>query len=808
MYQRRCGPSLLLLLSLMLGIGWFCSASTSETDRVNPVDLEWKDVSCAVGKKQIIQDVSGKASAGKLLAVMGPSGSGKTTLLNALANQIPYSKKTRLYGTVTVAGAKRKAGQDQAYVKQDDVFYSQLTVRETLVMAARLRLPRDVPLDEKVAKVDELINKLGLSKVADTIVGDAKTRGISGGEKKRLSIACQLFGTPSLIFCDEPTTGLDSFQAERVMSTLQQLAKEGHTVICSIHQPRSSIFRMFDDLMVLSEGRVMYHGPASRVAGHFESNGYPMPADTNPAEFAIDIVSIDYTSKEAEEESRERIARLVDGQASSVPVQTRDSALTAGLSSGGASRGRGGGDGVGTRTSVGGGWKEDISLVRSWRNRWLGGNEALTRVHAGKESAQGMGGALVVKPRIRRRAGLVEQFRLLLSRSWRQVNRAKFANMTRVVANLGSAVIFGSIFWKLGMGQTHINDRIGLVQTAVIQCAMSTVAKTLVTFPTESTVVKAERSLKMYSILPYFLSKMIAELPLSALFPNIFGVILYQMTGLHPKRERMLKFLGVLTIEAFAASAMGMLIGCLAKDGDAAMAIGPPLMTVFILFSGFYIAQDNVPRVLRWVKDASMIKHAFEGLCVNELKGLEFECDTMSRGPCIRTGEQMLARVAFDKSTVKGATLGLGKILGSCWVLTYITLALSNPRFQPMIDPTFEAPSADTAAAAAAKTVAGGSRGNHPGTVDDTTALSTCGDIRFGNRGCESPQASRTDRDSGVGFWRHSRHGLGWPSYRVKSTDAGGVEGEVSPNSVAKRRGRDAICVPLVRGGTGRSNWL
>ena len=160
------------------------------------------------------------------------------------------------------------------------------------------------------------------------------------------------------------------------------------------------------------------------------------------------------------------------------------------------------------------------------------------------------------------------------------------------------------------------------------------------------------------------------------------------------------------------------------------------------------------------------------------------------------------------RSTVKGATVGLGKILGSCWVLTYITLVLSNPRFQPMIDPTFEAPSADTAAAAAAKTIAGGSRGNHPGTVDDTTALSTCGDTRFGNRGCESPQASRTDRDSGVGFWRHSRHGLGWPFYRVKSTDARGVEGEVSPDSVAKRRGRDAIYVPLVRGGTGRSNWL
>ncbi|CAN0473936.1 unnamed protein product, partial [Laminaria digitata] len=101
----------------------------------------------------------------------------------------------------------------QAYVKQEDVFYSQLTVKETLMMAARLRLPSSMSLDGKTAMVDELMNKLGLSKVADTIVGDEKTRGISGGERKRLSIACQLFGTPSLIFCDEPTTGLDSFQA-------------------------------------------------------------------------------------------------------------------------------------------------------------------------------------------------------------------------------------------------------------------------------------------------------------------------------------------------------------------------------------------------------------------------------------------------------------------------------------------------------------------------------------------------------------------------------------------------------------------
>ncbi|CAN0331964.1 unnamed protein product, partial [Hapterophycus canaliculatus] len=185
----------------------------------------------------------------------------------------------------------------KAYVKQEDVFYSQLTVRETLLMAARLRLPQSMSLHEKTAMVDDLINKLGLSKVADTIVGDEKTRGISGGEKKRLSIACQLFGTPSIIFCDEPTTGLDSFQAERVMETLRQLAEDGHTVICSIHQPRSSIYAMFDDVLLLSEGRIMFQGPAGRVADFFRAKGHKMPANTNPGDFAVDVVSVDYTTK-------------------------------------------------------------------------------------------------------------------------------------------------------------------------------------------------------------------------------------------------------------------------------------------------------------------------------------------------------------------------------------------------------------------------------------------------------------------------------------------------------------------------------
>ncbi|CAB1109225.1 ABC [Ectocarpus sp. CCAP 1310/34] len=397
-----------------------------------------RDVSFSVGrgkKKAILDGVSGRANAGKVLAVMGPSGSGKTTLLNALAGQ--------------------------AFVKQEDVFYSQLTVRETLLMAARLRLPSSVPLEEKSAMVDKLISKLGLSKVASTIVGDEKTRGISGGEKKRLSIACQLFGTPSLIFCDEPTTGLDAFQAsaaERVMATLRQLAQDGHTVICSIHQPRSSIYGMFDDVLLLSEGRVMFQGPAKRIGSYFRSKGYPMPSHTNPGDFAVDVVSVDYTSKKTERRTKERIARFDAEHRASAPTSSSSSSSSSSLLS----------YFVSHWEKTGGEATEDEDEEEEGENKQKQKEKEKEEVTEVAETAAAAaaavvkGGATSSKAAAQRRgkatqrkgkaaakrgskaaakkgskavqrrsgdgekrAGAMEQFRLLLARSWRQVNRAK-----------------------------------------------------------------------------------------------------------------------------------------------------------------------------------------------------------------------------------------------------------------------------------------------------------------------------------------------------------------------------------------------
>jgi ABC-type multidrug transport system permease subunit len=461
-----------------------------------------------------------------------------------------------------------------------------------------------------------------------------------------------MFGSPNLLFADEPTTGLDSFQAERVMEALKELAEEGgHTVITSIHQPRSSIYALFDDLMVLSEGRVMYLGPASKARDYFieamASIGLPFGVskdvvrNSNPAELIIDLVSIDMSSPEMERKSHERLALLADYFQKHQKKTRKDS-------------------------------HHSQSVV---------GNELVaTSVAAGAVSRR--------KP-AKTGASMIEQFRLLFIRSWRQVHRSKVANFARACANIGSGVVFGCIYYKLGKGQSSMNDRLGLMQVAAVNTAMSTVIKTLNAFPIERNIVQSERAAGSYSVAPYLVSKLAAEFPLAAIFPNLFGVCVYRMCNLNPAKNCFLNFAALLTLEAFTSSALGMLVGAFTPDEDSALAVGPSLMTVAIIFSGFYISPDNIPKAFRWLKTTSLIKWAFEGLAVNELKGQEFDSDGDGkyRGPVIKTGDQLLERVGFGDSTVRNSVVGLSRILASCYALTYFFLVRDLPKVQEMVDP-------------------------------------------------------------------------------------------------------------------------
>ncbi|KAF7808788.1 ABC transporter G family member 7 [Senna tora] len=563
------------------------------TGKVFPVTIRWSNINCSSSDKSsdsvkfLLKNVSGEAKPGRLLAIMGPSGSGKTTLL-------------------------------------------ELTVRETLSLSTELQLPVMSSVEERDEFVNNLLSKLGLVSCADTIVGDAKVHGISGGEKKRLTLACELITRPSVIFADEPTAGLDAFQAEKVMETLQQLALDGHTVICSIHQPRGSVYSKFDDIVLLTEGSLVYAGPAGdELLAYFSKFGYPCSDHVNPAEFFADLVSIDYSSAESVYSSQKRIDGLVESFSQRIPTIIYATPIT----------------------------REELSKV---------GIKISKRTVAKKKG------------------GWWRQFWLLLKRAWMQAFRDGQTNQLWAKMSFTSAILFGSVFWKMGRSQTSIQDRMGLLQVAAINTAVSALTKILGVFPKERAIVDRELIKGSYALGPYLLSKLLVEIPIGAVFPLLFGAVLYPMAHLHPTLLRFEKFCGIVTVESLAASALGLTVGAMVPTTEAAMAVGPSLMTVFIVFGGYFVNPENTPIIFHWIPHVSLIRWAFQGLCINEFSDLQFD----HQHPFdVQTGEQVLQRISFSGYTIRDTVIAQSKILLFWYGTTYLLLQINKPKYQKLEPP-------------------------------------------------------------------------------------------------------------------------
>ncbi|KAF8930366.1 hypothetical protein BGZ58_008283 [Dissophora ornata] len=239
----------------------------------------------------IIKNISGRLITGRTCAVMGPSGAGKTTFLSILAGKVPKTD-----GSIKVNGKEQTLSLWKkliGFVPQEDVMLSELTVREILMHSARMRQPVHMSHNEKRLKVLEVIQFLGIGHIMDNPIGDVETRGISGGERKRVNIGMELVASPSILFLDEPTSGLDSATSLEVCKLLKQIAQEQFlTVAAVVHSPSPHAFSQFDDLLLLGAGgRVVYSGPRDEAAEYFENIGYSLPSDENPADFFIALAA-------------------------------------------------------------------------------------------------------------------------------------------------------------------------------------------------------------------------------------------------------------------------------------------------------------------------------------------------------------------------------------------------------------------------------------------------------------------------------------------------------------------------------------
>lgn len=257
-----------------------------------PASLFFEDVSYYLNGKQILSGIQGVAHPGELMAVMGASGAGKTTFLDILARK---NKRGQVSGNFYVNGEKVSDTEYKnviGFVDQEDTMLPTLTVHETILTSALLRLPRDMSRGAKEQRVFEVEKQLGIYHIRDSLIGseEGKGRGISGGEKRRVGIACELVTSPSILFLDEPTSGLDAYNAFNVVECLVTLAKTyKRTVIFTIHQPRSNIVALFDRLVLLAQGQTVYSGPFHQCQEYFQQTGYNCPPGFNIADYLVDL---------------------------------------------------------------------------------------------------------------------------------------------------------------------------------------------------------------------------------------------------------------------------------------------------------------------------------------------------------------------------------------------------------------------------------------------------------------------------------------------------------------------------------------
>jgi ABC-type multidrug transport system ATPase subunit len=579
-----------------------------------PIQLEWKDVAFRVkvparpapdatktqrfkakfqkDTKTILYPMSGHVSPGSVLAIMGPSGAGKTSLLNILAQRVKQTE-----GTITVNG--QDVGKSfralSAFVQQDDVMMGNLTVREMLRYAALLRLDSKIPLKVKMQKIDDILDELGLTKCADTVIGvPGMKKGISGGERKRLSIALELLTEPSILFLDEPTTGLDAKTALNVVETITKIARRGRAVIMTIHQPRSDIFKIFDKLLLLAKGKVAYFGDASRAASYFSSlkpidpenpDMFTCPDEYNPADYFIDLITESTGAGDEKAKDDARIHYILDEYEKSFTyVQPH---LDAKLDS-------------------------DLSRFSTYKSSWLA------------------------------------QFFVILSRSFLNIMRDKVLTFSRLFQTIVMALIVGLIFFRLGWEQKNVSDRSGVLFFIMLNSSMGSMFASMSVFlSAEKPVFLRERGSKTYHVSSYYWAKAVAELPSQIFFPLLNGVICYWMVRLNPAFDRFAMFLFILVLQSMCAQSLGTLIGSLAPNSDVANAIAPLLVTILMLFGGLYINVENIPVYLIWIYWTSMFHFTYEAFILNEFSGQTFRCPAEPETCVYPTGESVIESMSM-----------------------------------------------------------------------------------------------------------------------------------------------------------------
>ncbi|RLN26288.1 hypothetical protein BBO99_00006616 [Phytophthora kernoviae] len=550
--------------------------------------------------KKILKNVSGVFKPGTITLVLGQPGSGKSSLMKLLSGRFPKEKNITMEGEMTYNGKplsdlRKRLPQLVSYVTQRDKHYPALTVKETLEFAHACcggGFPeRDAQYlsvgtaEENEAALeaaramfkhypDIIIQQLGLDNCQNTVVGDAMTRGVSGGERKRVTTGEMEFGNKYVMMMDEISTGLDSATTFDIITTQRSIAKKFRkTVVISLLQPLPEVFDLFDDVVILNEGHIVYHGPRVDASQYFESLGFKCPPHRDAADFLLDLGTDKQSEYEVSSIPQHNIPRSASEFAdaftrSSVYERTRQELQGP------------------VHHSLVEDQAKHIDLIPEFhQNFWDSTIEVIRRQ---------------VKLTTRDTAFLVGR--------------------TVMVVLMG--LLYSSVFYQLD--ETNAQLVMGIIFNAVLFVSLAQQAQIPV-FMAARDVFYKQRRANFYRTASYVLSNSLSQVPLGLAESIVFGSMVYWMCGCVSTVEAFLLFEVVLFLTNMVFAAWFFFLSCSFSDLNLANPISLVSIIFFVLFAGFAITKDQIPDYLIWIYWINPMAWGIRALAVNQYTDSSFD---------------------------------------------------------------------------------------------------------------------------------------------------------------------------------------
>ncbi|GAA55883.1 ATP-binding cassette subfamily G (WHITE) member 1 [Clonorchis sinensis] len=562
---------------------------------------------------------------------MGPSGAGKSSLMNILAG---YRTKN-VSGNIYVNKEERNPQEFRkitCYIMQEDLLLPHLSVEETMMCSASLKLSENTDTATKKKIVSDILNVLSLGDAADTRISQ-----LSGGQKKRLAIAQELVNNPPVMFFDEPTSGLDSASCYQCISLLRTLAQAGRTIICTIHQPSAKIFEMFDYLYFLAEGHCIYRGPVNCLVPYLASQDLVCPPYHNPADYFMEVACgehgdnvlrlacavrrgvLDKTILNLTKQRDDPCSclsqpgnLLLNGTQDVCMMQTR-SYPPAYLTMGETEVSSAYGDGDNEMNAETGSLllpvdskKQDTKSASLLELRSNGPlchlSEKTSSVRSGRNNRNGQ----------TFETSLTTQFRVLFVRSFLTIIRDTTLTHLRLVSHVVVGVLIGLLYFRIGKLGTEVISNAAFIFFSLLFIMFAALMPTVMTFPVEMPIFVREHMNYWYSLKAYYLAKSLADLPFQIFFPIIYSSIVYWMTGQPAEFLRFMLYLLISVQTSLVGQSLGLLIGA-ATSLQVAVFLGPVTGIPILLFSGFFLSLDLIPKYLQWLSYISFTRYSFSG---------------------------------------------------------------------------------------------------------------------------------------------------------------------------------------------------